>query len=637
MKVILPYSDRKLLHLGWLQRPAPALGHHPSAAQAAWISRSTGVNLLVKGKAVERRLTTILAADVVGYSRLMGENESGTFERLKSLRKELVQPKIRAHNGRIAKLMGDGLLAEFPSVVEAVQCAVEIQRLMCDREPDYPEGSRIRLRIGVNLGDIIGEGSDIYGDGVNLAARLEGLANPGGICISNTVQEQIRGKLDLTFADLGELQVKNIDHPVHVFRVVLDGETDGGEDGETPGGGPPPLELPDKPSIAVLPFTNMSGDTDQDYFADGITEDIITALSRLRWFFVIARNSTFIYKGKSVDVKKVGAELGVRYLLEGSVRKAGNRIRVTAQLVDTLTGVHHWAETYDRDLTDIFELQDDITQSVTGAIEPKLVAAEAVRSQNRSPEDLDAWGLVMRALAHYWRMTSSESEAAIQMLRGAVERYPDYGPAHSLLAFALFFSGHVGWTLESTDYEYAGALAHRAAELDDNDPWAHIALGYFAFTKRQTDEALREYRRALELNPNFGTAYGLLGWAYAFNGQSDEAIPNLERAIRMSPHDPLKAFFYSGTGVAHYLAGRYPEAVEWGMKAIHQRPGFTAAYRILCASLAQAGMPKEALEMTARLREKQPNVSIAWCEKHVPYTSRVMPRVLEGMRKAGID
>ena len=323
-------------------------------------------------------------------------------------------------------------------------------------------------------------------------------------------------------------------------------------------------------------------------------------------------------------------------MLEGSVRKAENRVRVTAQLVDTKTGAHHWAETYDRDLTDIFELQDDITQSVSAAIEPKLVAAEAVRSQSRSPQDLDAWDLVMRALAHYWRMTADESDTAIELLREAVQRYPDYGPAHSMLAFALLFSGHVGWTTQSHDHEYAAGLAHRAAELDDDDPWAHIALGYLAFTRRQTDEAIRAFNRALELNPNFGTAQGLLGWTYAFDGQSDEAIKILSRTIGMSPHDPLRAYFYSGTGVAHYLAGRYQEAVEWSRKAVRQRPGFIAAYRILCASLAQANMVEEAREMSATLREKQPNISIAWCEKHVPYTPHTMPHFLDGMRKAGI-
>ena len=313
-------------------------------------------------------------------------------------------------------------------------------------------------------------------------------------------------------------------------------------------------ELPEKPSIAVLPFTNMSGDPEQEYFSDGITEDIVTALSRLHWFFVIARNSTFAYKGQSMDVRQVGRDLGVRYLLEGSVRKSGQRLRITSQLLDAMTGNHIWSERYDRELTDIFALQDEITASVAAAIEPKLLAAEAIRSQKRSADDLDAWDLVMRALTHYWRMTAADSKIAIEMLRRAVQRYPNYGPAHSMLAFVLLVSSHVGWMPEGHDHTYATSLAYRAAELDDEDPWAHLALGYLAFTARQTDDAVRECRRAVDLNPNFATAYGYLGWALVFDGQSDEAIAHFQRALRMSPHDPLKAFFCSGTGVAHYEA-----------------------------------------------------------------------------------
>lgn len=408
-------------------------------------------------------------------------------------------------------------------------------------------------------------------------------------------------------------------------------------DNEAPRVEESPLAQQEKPSIAVLPFLNLSGDPDQEYFSDGVTEDIITALSRLRWFLVIARNSTFAYKGKVADAKEIGRELGVRYLLEGSVRRSGNRLRISAQLIDAATGAHHWGQNYDRELTEIFELQDDITQSVTAAIEPKLIAAEGVRSQHRSPEHLDAWDLVMRALAHYGRMTTRESETAIETLREAVRRYPDYGPAHSLLAFALLVSSHVGWGPESDIFNDAAELAHRAAELDDEDPWAHLALGYLAFARRQTGETVRQYRRALDLNPNFATAYGYLGWALAFDGQSEDAIRYFEQALRMSPHDPLKAFFYSGTCVAHYYARRYEEAVEWGRKAIMERPGFTAAHRILCASLAQAGNSEQTREAITALRGLQPNISIPWIEQHVPYTPRAMPHFLDGMRKAGVE
>jgi TolB-like protein/Tfp pilus assembly protein PilF len=395
--------------------------------------------------------------------------------------------------------------------------------------------------------------------------------------------------------------------------------------------------LQEKPSIAVLPFLNLSGDPEQEYFSDGITQDIIAALSRLRWFLVIAWNSTFVYKGKSVEIKRIGQELDVRYVLGGSVRKAENRVRVTVELVDTKSGIQHWAEKYDYELTDIFKLQDEITQSVAAAILPELVAAEGVRSQNRSSEDLSAWDLVMRALTHYGRMTTRESETAIELLRQAVQQYPDYGPAHSLLAFALLVSGHVGWIPESDDYQDSAKLANRALELDDQDPWAHLALGYLAFTQRQTGESVREYKRALDLNPNFAIAYGYLGWALVFDGQSEEAIRYFQQALRMSPHDPLKAFFYSGTGVAHYYAHRYDDAIEWTNKAILERPGFTAAHRIHCASLAQAGKTKQAAAAMAKLRELQPNVSVAWIEQHVPYTERAMPHFLDGMRKAGVE
>jgi tetratricopeptide (TPR) repeat protein len=302
-----------------------------------------------------------------------------------------------------------------------------------------------------------------------------------------------------------------------------------------------------------------------------------------------------------------------------------------------MSGAHHWAQKFDRELADIFELQDDITRSVASAIEPKLVAAEGARSLSRSPQDLSAWDLVTRAMTHYGRMTTSESEIAIRMLRSAVQRYPNYGPAHSLLAFALMVSDHVGWAPESDEYGYAAELARRAAQLDNEDPWAHLALGYVAFTRRQTDESIKEYKRALELNPNFATAYGYLGWALAFDGQSDEAARYFELALRMSPHDPLKAFFYSGTGVAHYYACRFDEAVEWIRNAVRERPGFTASRRILCASLAQAGRIDEAHEEMATLRTMQPDISIAWIEQHVPYTARAMPHFLEGMRKAGLE
>jgi TolB-like protein/class 3 adenylate cyclase len=582
--------------------------------------------------AVNRRLAAILAADVVNFSRLMSLDEAGTLDTLKSLHKELVQPKITDHSGRIFKLMGDGLLAEFPSIVEAVQCAVDIQRSITAGKKALTEKKDIKLRIGVNLGDIIVEDRDIYGDGVNLAARLETLAEPGGICISAKVFEEVRNKLSATFEDLGEKQVKNIPEPIRVYRW-----TEAASDSN-----PSRLEmkvdlsLPDKPSIAVLPFTNMSGDPDQEHLCDGITEDIITGLSRLHWFLVIARNSSFIYKDKSVDVTQVGRELGVQYVLEGSIRKVGNRVRVAAQLVDAVSGAHYWAENFDRELVDIFELQDDITQSVTAAIEPKLVAAEGARSNTRSYQHLRAWDNVVQAMSHIGRMTSEDSAVAIKTLRSCIQNFPDYGPAHSLLAFSMLVSNLMGWTPVPEEYSYAAKLARRAAQLDDDDPWAHLALGYVAFTQRKTDEAVNEFTKALDLNSNFATAHGYLGWTLAFDAQSERAIHYFELALRISPFDPLKAFYFSGTGVAHYMARNYTQAVDWARSSIRERPDYTAGRRILCASLAQAGMTKEASDELAILQSQQNELSIEWIEQHVPYTQKAMPHFIDGMRKAGL-
>ena len=385
---------------------------------------------------VERRLAAIFAGDIAGYSRLMGADEEGTLRQLKAHRKELVDPKITEHRGRVVKTTGDGMLVEFVSVVDAVRCAVDIQRGMAERNSDLPADKRIEFRVGINVGDIISDSNDIYGDGVNVAARLEGLADPGGIMVSRTVHDQVRDKLSFGFKDMGEQPVKNIARPVGVYQVSLIENA-------------APIAVKDatevssakRPSIAVLPFANISGDPEQEYFADGISEDIIAGLSKLRWFFVIARNSSFTYKGNAVDVKRVSRELGVRYVLEGSVRKGGNRVRITAQLIDASTGNHIWADRYDGDLTDVFALQDEITKKVVAAIEPKLLEAEGVRSQGRSPEDLNAWDMVMQTNSLLWRLTKIDINAAIAMLRLAIERYPNYGPAHSMLAIALLFRG----------------------------------------------------------------------------------------------------------------------------------------------------------------------------------------------------
>ena len=397
------------------------------------------------------------------------------------------------------------------------------------------------------------------------------------------------------------------------------------------------LSLPDRPSIAVLPFTNMGSDTEQDYFADGISEDIITALSKLRWFFVIARNSSFTYKGRAVDIRQVGHELGVRYVLEGSVRKGGGRVRISVQLIDAETGKHLWADRYDRDLTDIFALQDEITKKVVAAIEPKLLEAEGTRLQHRLPRDFGAWDMLIRANSLFWRLTKDESQAAIAVLRQLVERYPLYAAAHSMLAFFLLVSRQGGWHMMEPQVTQAATLAARAVELDDSDPWAHLALGFVAFTRRRTDEAVEEFQRALDLNPNFAAAHGFLGCTLAFDARSDQAIDHIEQAIRMSPHDPQNALLNAALAAAHYQAGRYADAVGFGRKAVQQRFELTNGHRIYVASLAQAGRIDEARAALAQLQELHPENSIAWIERNVPYTPGPMAKFLEGFRKAGLQ
>jgi len=566
----------------------------------------------------------------------MGSDEEGKLRQLKGHRKELVDPKITEHRGRIVKTTGDGMLVEFVSVVDAVRCAVDIQRAMIERTARLPLEKRIQFRVGINVGDIIIDGDDIFGDGVNVAARLETLADPGGIMVSRVVRDQVQDKLGFEFDDMGEQAVKNIARPVGVHRIHLADRVSGST---TPAAGKIERAASERPSIAVLPFVNMSGDPEQEYFADGISEDIITGLSKLRWFFVIARNSSFIYKGKAVDVKRAARELGVRYVLEGSVRKGGSRVRITAQLIDAATGNHVWADRYDSDLSDIFALQDEITHKVVAAIEPKLLEAEAMRSQNRSPEDFGAWDMVMHANSLFWRLNKPDGEAAIAMLRRAVTQYPDYGPAHSMLAFMLLISGRLAWTLAELEEHVPEAqkLATKAMSLDNSDPWAHLALGFVAYTKRSTDEAVEEFTRALDLNPNFAAAHGYLALALALADRSKDAITHGEQAIRMSPHDPQNALFNVSLAAAHYLAGRYNEAIVYARKAMQQRFGLTNSHRVYVASLAQAGQIDEARAALAKLQELQPGHSIAWIENNIPYTPSPMAKFLEGMRKAGLQ
>jgi adenylate cyclase len=577
---------------------------------------------------VERRLAAILAADVAGYSRQMGEDEEGTLARLKAHRRELIDPKIAEHHGRIVKTTGDGLLIEFPSIVEAVSCALVVQRAMAERDATMPEIKRIAFRVGVHLGDIIVEDGDIHGDGVNIAARLEGLAKPGGICISEDAFRQVRGKIEAEFIDTGEQSLKNITRPIRVYRVVPERLAEARH---------PALPLPDKPSIAVLPFQNMSGDVEQEYFADGMVEEIITALSKIRWFFVIARNSTFTYKGHAVDVKQVGRELGVRYVLEGSVRKSGNRIRVTAQLVEATTGNHIWAERYDREVADIFALQDEITERVVAAIEPQLYAAEHFRSQRKPPESLDAWECVIRALSGIGQGSRAGTAEAEALCRRAIAIAPNYGQAHSLLAWVLLRG--LMWSRDlRTVAQEANAEARIAIGLDDRDPWAHLTHGIVLWRMRRPDEAVRAYHRALDLNPNFALAHACLGMPLAVQGAHNEAVSCAQNALRLSPRDPLVGAQASySMAIAHFAAERYPDCMASARETIERYPEYLPGHSLLVAASAMTGDTEAAAEALGALLRLRPNYSLAWARENVPLTGGTLERSLEGLRKAGLQ
>jgi adenylate cyclase len=557
-----------------------------------------------------RRLAAILAADVAGYSRLMGTDEEGTLAALKAIRRELSDPKVKEHRGRIVKTTGDGLLIEFASVVDAVRCAVEVQREMAERNADVPSARRIELRMGINLGDIIKDGRDIYGDGVNIAARLEALAEPGGICVSRVVRDQVRDKLAFSFEDMGEQQVKNIARPVRVHRVLLD-EISSPSEQATGTPSQSPLPLPDKPSIAVLPFQNMSGDAEQEYFADGMVEEIITALSRIRWLFVIARNSSFTYKGQAVDVKQVGRELGVRYVLEGSVRKAGGRVRITAQLIDAQSGAHLWADRFDGSLEDVFELQDKIALNVAGVIEPALQAAEIRRSAARPTNDLTAYDLYLRAIGPI-RSGERGKERYLQgldLLREAIKRDPRYGPALACAAFHHSVLHVTGWTSEPDANRLEGLdLARRALTGAGNDPvvLSQVArvLGYFG---EDHPAAIALIDRALELNPSFALGWQWSGWLRMWAGYPDIGIEHFETSMRLNPLDG-RADPYLGIGMGHFFARRFEDAVASLLLSLQEGPSWVPTYRFLASCYAHLGRLDEAHETVRRLRAITPVV-----------------------------
>jgi adenylate cyclase len=583
---------------------------------------------------MKRRLAAIMSADVAGYSRLMAADETGTLGRLKALRGDIIDPLIARHSGRIVKLMGAGALVEFASVVDAVSCAMEIQNAVAADQAAAPDHERLELRIGINLGDIIVDGDDIYGDGVNVAARIEALATPGGICISRAARDQVRDKLDVELEDMGEIEVKNMPRPVRVFRVSVGHNTGG------PGASKPPPIMPEKPSIAVLPFVNMSGDPEQEYFADGIAEDLITALSKIRWFFVIARNSTFTYKGQAVDVTRVAEELGVRYVLEGSVRKAGNRVRITAQLIDATTGAHVWAQRYDRELTDIFALQDEMTQTIVAVVEPELGAAERERARHAPPENLDAWETYQRGLWHMWTFTKEGVAEAQSLLRRARELDPGFAAAHAYEGYSHYINVIVGFSESQDDSVAAGlAAAKKAVALDERDSVGYFALVRNLMVRGEHDASIAALEKSLAINPNFAQAHHGLGFALALSGRLDEAATSLEMAERLSPRDPLMWGFKAVHSLICVLLHQDEKAVELARETMREPRsiGFWP-HAVLASALGNLGRIDEArAALDDALREK-PDTSLAFLKKLMPTKPPDgLEPFLDGLRKAGLE
>ena len=536
------------------------------------------------------------------------------------------------------KLMGDGLLAAFPSIVEAVQCAVDIQRAMPGREPDMADDQRIRLRIGVNLGDIIVEGSDIYGDGVNVAARLEALAEPGGICISGTVFDHVNGKVGLDFADLGEQEIKNIDHPVQVYRIALDSLAGGSETLTTSTKSAATLQLPDKPSIAVLPFDNMSGDPEQEYFSDGITEDIITALSRFHWVFVTARNSSFTYKGKSVDIRQVSRELSVRYVLEGSVRKARDRVRISAQLIDGSSGNHIWADRYERQLDNIFDLQDEITARIAAAMQPVLYAAEGARVELKNPGHLDAWDLFLRArnLAHVGTKESNEEAQAVA--RQALSMDPSSAGAMKVLASCLYHQVVSGWTTtRGRAFAEARDSGERAVAIDPNDAEARQILGLIYLGYSRHDEALAELKAAVDLNPNYAQGFVSLATCYTYLGESEKVLPLFEQAIEISPRDLNLSFWRCTQSICLILAGEYERAIESAKFSSKRKEYWAPSRWYWAASAALANVPEEIEEARSEVLSLDSDLSIRGLRKAHPFRrEQDFEIIVDGLKKAGL-
>jgi TolB-like protein/class 3 adenylate cyclase len=581
---------------------------------------------------LQRRLAAILSADVVGYSRLMGLDEAGTLSRLNSLRRDLIDPTIAAHSGRIVKLVGDGALVEFASAVDAVTCAVEIQRQL--REHARSEADPIQFRIGVNVGDIIVEGDDIVGDGVNIAARIESIAEPGGISISEDAWRQVQGKVSANFVDSGEQSLRNIKRPVRVYRVDLEQEVASGFEVSRPA-----LALPDKPSIAVLAFTNMSRDPEQEYFSDGISEDIITELSKLPELHVIARNSTFIYKDKPVDVKRVGRELGVRYVLEGSVRKAANRVRVTGQLIDTVTGVHLWAERFDGQLNDVFDLQDEVTSKVVAALVPKIERAEMEHAKRKPTESLTAYDCYIRGKANFYRSSRRSIAEALALFERAFQLDSEFASAYAMAAWCYLIRNNNRWLVDpEKETERMVWLAKQAVRVGHDDP---LALSVSGLVHSQVPNDLTTCAtlldRAVALAPNLAIAWNFSGWIRIYLGEAEVAIDHLERAIRLDPLNPFLYNSHNAVAAAYFLAGRYEIAAQWAEKALHELPRYLPAIRIAAASYALSGQIDRAQTYVRQMLEIDPSLRASNLKGIVPFRQMTdASRYVDGLRKAGL-
>jgi len=584
---------------------------------------------------MERRLAAILAADVVSYSRLMGKDEAGTLAALKAHQVAFINPTIANHRGRIVKLMGDGVLLEFASVVDAVECAVALQRGMTERNEGQPKEKRIEFRIGINLGDVIIDGDDIHGDGVNIAARLEGLAPPAGICVSANVHDQLAGKVEMAFEDQGAQELKNIDRPVRVWRWIPDGSAaDTGIAGRE---ATEPLPLPEKPSIVVLPFDNMSSDAEQGHFADGIVESITAALSRIGSFFVIARNSAFTYKGRAVKVQEIGRELGVAYVLEGSIQRVGQRVRITVQLIETNGGAHIWADHYDGTMDGIFDLQDQITEHVAGALQPSIRIAEIRRSQRKRPQDLGAYDYAMQAMPYVWALNKEEVAKALGLLDKAMAIDPDYPLALSLAGWCHAQRSVYNWADDIAQSQAeALKLAERAVQLNGDDPLVLAVLGAVHSFVRNYGTARILLERALVLDPNAAWAHSRLGWLENYSDQPDRAIEYFQRALRLSPLDPMNFNNYVGIGSAHEVAGDYDEAVKLYRRALAEQPHAGWIYRNLASSLAGAERMEEAKAAYDRMMEIYPELTVSKFRKAMVFSPAALDRMAANLMKLGL-